>query len=413
VKISPSTTGSAPLSRNRDFVLLWTGQALSSLGSQAGGIAYPLLALALTHSPAKAGVVAFASSLPYTLFVLPAGVVADRVDRKRLMLVSDVGRALAVASLVVVHVAGHLTFAQLAIVAFVEGTFHPFFNIAQFGAIRQVVPPPQIPEAIARDQSRMFGAMVAGPPLGGLLYGIGRILPFLVDALSYAFSLASLLAMRTPFQEARVVERGRLRTELAAGARFLWAQPFLRSCALMFAVSNVAAGALFFLVIVVAREQGLPSATIGVLLAAGGAVGLAGSLVAPRLQRLLPARLAVIVPQWTALALVPFLVRPDAYVLFAASLPFTFLSPLLNSVVIGYRTAITPPALQGRVNSAARFVAMIATPLGPLGAGTLLEATSARATVAVATVWLLAVAAATSLSGSIRAAPSLAALQRD
>jgi predicted MFS family arabinose efflux permease len=413
VKISPSTPDSVPLSRNRDFVLLWTGQALSSLGSQAAGIAYPLLALALTHSPAKAGVVAFASSLPYTLFVLPAGVVADRVDRKRLMLVSDVGRALAVASLVVAHLAGHLTFAQLAIVAFVEGTFHPFFNIAQFGAIRQVVPPPQIPEAIARDQSRMFGAMVAGPPLGGLLYGIGRILPFVVDALSYAFSLASLLAMRTPFQEARVEPRARLRTELAAGARFLWAQPFLRSCAVMFAVSNVAAGALFFLVIVVAREQGLSSATIGVLLAAGGVVGLAGSLVAPRLQRLLPARLAVIVPQWTAVALVPFIVWPNAYVLFAASLPFTFLSPLLNSVVIGYRTAITPPALQGRVNSAARFVAMIAAPLGPLGAGLLLEATSARATVAVATVWLLAVAAATSLSGSIRAAPSLAALQPD
>ncbi|HEY3182752.1 MAG TPA: MFS transporter [Gaiellaceae bacterium] len=413
MKIAPSTSGNVPLSRNRDFALLWTGQALSSLGSQTGGIAYPLLALALTHSPAKAGVVAFALSLPYTLFVLPAGVIADRVDRKRLMLASDVGRALAVASLVVAHAFGHLTFAQLAIVAFVEGTFRPFFNIAQFGAIRQVVPPPQIPEAIARDESRMFGAMVAGPPLGGVLYGVGRILPFLVDALSYAFSLASLLAMRTPFQEARVEPRGRLREELQAGARFLWAQPFLRTCALMFAVSNVAASALFFLVIVVAREQGLSSATIGVLLAASGVVGLAGSFAAPPLQRRLPVRLAVIVPQWTAIALVPFLVQPNAYLLFAAALPFTFLSPLLNSVVIGYRTAITPPALQGRVNSAARFVAMLVSPLGPLAAGALLEATSARATVVVVTVWLLTVAAATSLSGSIRAAPSLAALQPD
>src|SRR5581483_6413927 len=125
-----------PLRRNRDFVLLQVGQALSTIGSQSSSIAYPLLVLATTHSPAKAGVVGFANIAPYAIFALFAGVAADRWDRKQVMIAMDTVRVLAMVSIVVVYALGKLTFAQIAIVAFVEGSAFVFFNVAEVGALR-------------------------------------------------------------------------------------------------------------------------------------------------------------------------------------------------------------------------------------------------------------------------------------
>src|SRR5918912_4039681 len=184
------------LGRNRDFVLLQIGQAFSTVGSESSAIAYPLLVLATTHSAFRAGLVGFARIFPYTLFALLAGVAADRWNRKRLMIVADVVRALAVGSLVAALAAGVLTFAQIVVVAFVEGAMFVTFNIAEVGTLGAVVPAPQLPEAAALEQARMSVVQLAGPPLGGALFGIGRSLPFLADALSYACSLGTLLAMR-------------------------------------------------------------------------------------------------------------------------------------------------------------------------------------------------------------------------
>jgi MFS family permease len=160
-----------PLRRNRDFVLLQLGQGLSTLGSTSTYVAYPLLVLALTHSPAKAGVVGFANVLPYALFALLAGVVADRVDRKRLMIAMDLVRAAAMASVVAALAAGMVTFWQVAAVAFVEGTAFVFFNIAEVGALRSVVPAYQLQEAAAAEQSRYAAVTLAGPSLGAAPLG--------------------------------------------------------------------------------------------------------------------------------------------------------------------------------------------------------------------------------------------------
>src|ERR671937_2374061 len=110
----------APLWRNRDFVLLWSGQVVSTIGTRVTGIAFPLLVLAQTHSPARAGIVGFVQTLPYMLFYLPAGALVDRWDRKRVMLVADAGRALALGSLAVALAAHASTFAHVIVVAFVE-----------------------------------------------------------------------------------------------------------------------------------------------------------------------------------------------------------------------------------------------------------------------------------------------------
>lgn len=380
---------------------------LSTLGNQSSFVAYPLLTLAVTHSPAKAGLVGFASALPYPLFVLPAGLMADRLDRKRVMIVTDLVRAFALGALVAVLLGGSAPFALILAVAFVDGTMFAFFNIAEVGALRAVVPKQQLPQAAAAEQARYSTVVLAGPPLGGLLFGIGRSLPFLADAISYVFSLVSVLAMRTPFQEERAAPEGSLRAQMTEGFTWLWKQPFLRTCALMFAFTNVAGNALFLFLVVVGKRQGLSSAAIGLLVAVYGGLSLVGSVVSPRVQKLLSMRSIVVWTLWLAIGVGAYAIEPNVYVLIAGVVPLALLNPSLNAVVIGYRVAIVPDRLQGRVNSVARMFAQVGAPLGPLAAGVLLGAFSARVTCIFITVWFAAIALWATLSPSIRTAPSL------
>src|SRR5262245_38654169 len=146
------------LGRNRDFVLLWTGQAVSMLGSRVTSIAYPFLVLSLGYTAGDAGLVGFVAALPYLLFQLPAGVLVDRVDRKRLMIVCDVIRGVALASLVVTVVLGTANLAQIAIVAFVEGAMFVVFTAAERSAIANVVEPDQLTAALSMNEARTRAA---------------------------------------------------------------------------------------------------------------------------------------------------------------------------------------------------------------------------------------------------------------
>jgi MFS family permease len=399
-----------PLRRNRDFLLLQLGQGLSTLGSTSTYVAYPLLVLALTHSPAKAGVVGFANVLPYALFALLAGVVADRVDRKRLMIAMDLVRAAAMTSVVVALAAGVLTFWQVAAVAFVEGSAFVFFNIAEVGALRSVVPASQLQEAAAAEQSRYAAVTLAGPSVGGALFGLGRSLPFLADAVSYAGSILTLVWMRTPFQEARERDPAPLRTQIREGVSWLWAHAYLRTSALIFAGQNFVFSGIYLIFVVVSKRHGLSPAAIGALIAVFGVASLAGALAAPRMAKLLSMRAIMLGNQWLSAAIILCAFAPGPYVLLACVLPLAFVSPALNSVVVGYRTAITPDHLVGRVSSVARNLAQIAAPLGPLAAGILLGAYSSRTTLLVLGGISLALAVWTSVSPSIRNAPSLSEL---
>jgi MFS family permease len=399
-----------PLRRNRDFVLLQIGQGLSTLGSTSTYVAYPLLVLALTHSPAKAGVVGFANVLPYALFAILAGVVADRVDRKRLMIAMDLVRAAAMVSIVAALAAGVLTFWQIAAASFVEGTAFVFFNIAEVGALRSVVPARQLQEAAAAEQSRYAAVTLAGPSIGGALFGLGRSLPFLLDAVSYAASILTLTWMRTPFQEARERDAAPLRTQVREGISWLWSHAYLRTSALIFAGQNFAFSGIYLVFVVIAKRHGLSSAAIGALIAVFGVASLAGALVAPRIAKLLSMRAIMLGNQWLSSAIILCALAPGPYVLLACTLPIAFVSPTLNSVVVGYRTAITPDHLVGRVSSVARNLAQLAAPLGPLVAGFLLGAYSSRVTLLVLGGIALALAIVTTASPSIRNAPSLSEL---
>jgi MFS transporter len=396
-----------PLRRNRDFMLLQAGQLLSTAGSQLTSIAYPLLALALTGSPAKAGLVAFARLLAVAVLSLPAGLAADHWPRKRLMIAADGVRAVAVGGLAAAILLHEAPFWIIPLVAFVEGSGSALFGSAQAGALRAVVPTRQLPAATAVRTGRAAAVMLPGPPLGGALFGIARALPFLVDAISYAFSILALLAMRTPFQEERERDLAPVPTRFAEGFRFLWSRPFLRTCAFLYALANFIGPGVLLAVVVIGRRQGLSGGEVGVLVAAFGACILLGSFLSPLVRRLLPVRGVLLLELWTWGGCAIFLVWPNVYVLTASILPTALAIPSTDSVVDGYRIAMTPDRLIGRVESVRLTIALVIAPLGPLAAGVLLETVSERATIAVFAASGLALAVWGTLSPSIRDAPSL------
>src|SRR6266446_2757330 len=302
-------------------MLLQVGQLLSSAGTSSSSIAFPLLVLAVTHSPAKAGIVAFGRTLAWALLTLPAGLAADRWSRRRLMIAADGVRMLAVGSLAAAIFLDRVAFWEIVFVAFVEGSGSALFRGSQPGALRAVVPTHQIPAAVAAETGRGAAVSLAGPPLGGALFGIARGLPFLVDAVSYAFSTLLLLAMRTPFQEEREPQLASLNSRLAEAVRFVWSRPFLRTCALLFGLANFIGPGVLLALVVIGRQQGLSGGEVGALVAAFGACLLLGSFLSQFVRRLLPIRAVLLLELWTWFGCALFLVWPSVYVLTAGILP--------------------------------------------------------------------------------------------
>jgi MFS family permease len=397
----------APLWRNRNFLLLEAGRFLSSVGSSLSSIAYPLLVLALTHSPAKAGIVAFARTIPQPLLSLIAGAAGDRGNRKRQMLIADGARAVALATLGTLVLAGEASWWLVAIVGLVEGVGSTTFMGASTGALRAVVPIRQLPDAIGARRAWGSTVLLGGPPLGGALFQLGRAVPFLADAASYVCSSVSLILLRTPFQETREVEATTLRARLVEGVAFLWSRPFLRTCAFLYGLGNPLIAGILLVLVVAGRRQGLTGGEIGLLTASLGAAALIGSILSPLARRLLGIRTIMLLEYMSWFGAWLFVAWPTVYALLALTIPFGLTAPITDSVVDGYRVAMTPDRLLGRVEAARSTIALSLLPFGPLIAGFLLEHVSERATVAVFAACALSLFAWGALSPAIRAAPSL------
>src|ERR1051326_2639922 len=185
-----------PLWRNRAYLLLWGGQAVSSIGGEASQLALPLLILTLTHSPAQAGFASALRSLAYLLLGLPAGALIDRWDRKRTMILCDVGRALALGSIPLALALHQLTMLQIYLVSLIEGILFVFFGLADSAALPRVVAKTQLPAATAQNEVTDGIVTLIGPSLGGALFGLASTLPFLADAVSYAASVVDRKSTR-------------------------------------------------------------------------------------------------------------------------------------------------------------------------------------------------------------------------
>jgi hypothetical protein len=395
-----------PLRRNRDFVLYQSGGLLSTFGSGISGIAYPLLALALTHSAAKTGLLGAVQFLPLVLLSAPAGVAADRFDRRRLMIASDIAGTTALALLGTAVLTGNATYWMVLVVAFVDTSAAVLYRSGSSGAMKAVVPTPQLADASSVTMARMSTVRLVAPPVGGAIFDLSRGVPFLVDAVSNAFSTAALLLMRTPFQEERVPGA---RTPFREGLAYFWNIPFLRATTGMVAASNLAAAGLPIALIILSHQQGISGLTIGLFIALQGVALLTGSTLSPLLRRYFPMRAILLSEFWMALVYVAFIVYPNVYVLAVCIALHAFWFPNTDSAMQAYSYMLIPDRLLGRAMAAGTTVRAASAPLGPLLAGLLLAQTSSQVTVALLVIPVVIAAILGTASDSMRNLPSLSA----
>jgi len=409
----PRSTRPKSLWRNRDYMLLWSGQVISSMGTQVSQLAFPLLILVLTHSPVQAGFVGALRALPYLIFSLPAGALIDRWDRKRVMILCDAGRALSMASIPIAYTLGRLTVTQLYIVSCIEGTLYVFFNIAEVACLPRVVSKEQLPAANAQNLATDGITALLGPPLGGALYSFASTLPFLADGISYLVSVVSLFFIKTKFQGERVAARRSLWIEIKEGLAWLWQQPVIRFMAILTGGINLITAGTTLVVIVLAQHMHAAPFTIGLIFAIGGIGGVLGAIIATPLQKRLSFGWIVISTTLLfGLFMSLYAIAPNVVALGIITALIFIIGPTYNVVSLSYRLALIPDTLQGRVNSVFRLIAFCGQPLGLAVTGVLLETIQAIPTVLIMAIGLLALAVMAALNRHVRSA-SLAVEARE
>ncbi|HEX5496538.1 MAG TPA: MFS transporter [Mycobacteriales bacterium] len=294
----PDTTAEpVPLRRNRSFNLLWLGSLWAVMGIEVADIGYPLVILALTGSPARAGLFGVVQTTALLLAGLPAGDLVDRYDRRRVLLSVETCRAVATASVVVAIAAHRLTLVHLLAVAAVVGAAQPFTSATRMLLLRAAVPSAQLTAALTADEVRVTSAGLAGPPLGGLLYGIGQVLPFLFTTVSFTVSWLLALVVRLPARTADPGSdppapdggSGSTWTRMFAGIGVLWRDPTLRAATFLVTVFNAVVAPLALVTVVILRQRSTPPALIGVAMAGLAVGGLAGTaLIGPLHRRFRP-----------------------------------------------------------------------------------------------------------------------------
>ena len=397
-------TASPPLHRNVDYLLLWGGQVVSTFGSTSTSVVYPLLVLAMTGSPAAAGVLLALRSLPYLVFSLPAGALIDRWNRRRVMILCDLGRALAIATIPIALWFDVLTIWQLCVVALVEGSLFVFFNIAEVAALPRLVPVAQLPQASAQNEASFAVAAVVAPSIGAALYqALGRSAPFVADVLSYLVSAATLARIATPFHTPRGAASRALAQEIGEGLRWLWNNRLIRHMALLTGGFNFVNAAVPLILIVLAKRSGATNLETGLIFSIGGIGGILGSLLGGRLQRRFTFGQVILCVLWANVVLLPlYLLSNHVIWLGLIDALITMTSPIYNVVQFSYRLSLIPDALQGRVNSTFRLLAFGLIPLGAMAAGFALEHASVVVTILLFTAWFLMLAIVTTSNGDVR-----------
>ncbi|MEU7644645.1 MFS transporter [Streptomyces huasconensis] len=359
--------------RNRDFNLLWSGQCLSDLGGAMVELALPLLVLQQTGSPAQAGLVGTAGLVTTLVCRLPAGVLADRLDRRRLMITCDLLRLAGYALLGWAVAAGAASLPVIVAVVIAGAAATAVFSTAEHASVRNLVRPDQLTAAVARNEARAYAVSLSGPPLGGLLFGLGRALPFLGNALSHLLSLVAVSLIRRPLQEVRREAPQPAAVSAIQGLRFLLGHPFLRALLVIAAPLNMAFTGMIFAMTLALLDAGVAPALVGLAGTVFALGGFLGALVAPALQRRLPLPLLMKLLCWTTAALMAVSTLlagtvPAAIPLAAA----VFLGPTANAALFAHQAAVTPDHLQGRVVSGVLLAAGSAAALAPALAGALL-----------------------------------------
>ncbi|MEZ0107249.1 MFS family permease [Catenulispora sp. EB89] len=379
-----------PLRRNRNFNLLWGGAVSALLGLSTADIAYPLVILALTGSPLKAGLFATVQLIASVLATLPVGQLMDRKDRRRLLLLSESVRVAAAGSVAVAYFLGVLTFWHLLLTAAALGAIQPFAG-ARTLMLRQVVAPEQIPAALTAEQVRQQGCELAGPPLGGALFGISRALPFLFAMIAGLVSLLTVVLLKLPksvtlaadeaadqaagqAEDAASTSTDTERGGALLGLKTIMRDPVMRATTLALCLVNTAGYPVFLSLVVRMHQEHAASGTTGLVIGAMALGGLVGTVLVKPLHK-------VMRPGWLLIV---------ACLVFAvANFGMTFIgAPAADAAFLALSGAVIPSAVvmvnvlilqavpdeqRGRTAAALDMFLLIGMPAGMLVASAALQ----------------------------------------
>jgi MFS family permease len=356
------------------FHMLLAGSYVSLLGSRVTAIAYPMVVLYLTNSAVTAGLVAFVTMVPTVLIYLPAGALVDRWDPWWTMLISEAGRGCAMASVALAVVIGRAALPVLVVAAMIEQSLEVFSSLGERRFVSSLVPRHRVPSAIVRIEGRTHMALILARPLGGLLFGVRHILPFLSDAFSFAVSVAVLVRIR-PAARVRSVcnERVRLIGDICDGARCLLHDAFIRSATILGSITTLAFQALIMIFLADAHARGVAPFEVGVVLAGSGFGGIAGSLVASAFRE--PGErpwLKVQMCTWCVTFAVLALWGTTSLALVMAVMAVLGFTGALGNIEVSSRIMrTTSGSMLGRVSGIGRLLSFAAYAVGPVLGGSL------------------------------------------
>jgi MFS family permease len=369
------------LARHRDFRQLWSAETVSQVGTQVSVLAIPLMAITVLHATTfEVGLLTAVQFLPFIIVGLPAGAVVDRVRKRPVMVVCDLGRAVALGTLPLAHWLGWLSMGQLYAVVFAHGVMTVFFDVANMSILPALVPREQIAEGNAKLEISRSGAQVAGPGLGGLLVQwIGAVTAVVVDAASFVASALFLFRIRAreePIEAPADGTKPRLRDEVKEGVGYVWHQPMLRPIACCTATANLLGNiSMAVFVVYAVRTLHYGAGVVGLVFTLGSVGALFGAFTSEWWGRRLGVGTAIVTSIGLGsvgqllLGLAP---RHGAFIWFVVGFAlFSGTGVVYNVNQVSLRQAITPHRLQGRMNAAMRFIVWGTMPIGALIGGVL------------------------------------------
>jgi MFS family permease len=378
--------------RQRDFLKLWSAETISQFGTAISGLALPLVAIIVLHASAfEVAALATIEFAPFILFSLPAGVWVDRLRRRPILIVGDLGRALLLASIPIAYFADALTIWQLYVVGFLAGTLTVFFDVAYQSYLPSLVERRELVEGNSKLEISRSSAQMAGPAFAGVMISL-LTAPYaiLLDGVSYLGSAFLLFRIRkdesNPAGEGKA-ERRSMRSELGEGLRFVLGHRYLRSIAASTATFNFfwnMFGAILLVYLV--RELHWSAGLIGLVGSLASTGALLGALTANKVAARIGVGRAIV---WAQLSVGAGLLIPLAPQEKYQAIPFFVVAEFVigASIVIynvnqlSLRQALCPERLQGRMNAVMRFLVWGTIPLGTLIGGAIATTVGLRTTI--------------------------------
>ncbi|WP_433655164.1 MFS transporter [Nocardia sp. CA-128927] len=410
-----------PLSRNRNYNILWSSQFFSEFAVEIALIAFPLLILAHNGTPLMVGLAASLLAALKMAAVVPAGLIADRWNRKKVMLFCQVGRAAAAGSVAVALALGNYALWHILLAIAVEGVLSSVFNPVEHAVLPRVVPEEQLSTALARNAARPFLAALVGPAIGGALFALHPAHPFLTNSVILGVSLGALIMLRLPPRRAYAAgdeatdaqsETDAPRSisqDLAAGFRWVLGHSVIRATLVWVMFINFVFNALIIIILATTQQAGLGADQAGLMMMCLGVGGVTGAICAPWLQARVPANLIIVGFPWAlVVATVGMTLAPKGIPLGILLGMTALLAPAATTTVLTYQLIVTPDGLRGRLSSLVAFCTGAAAALGPAAGGMLVTLTGyGPLSMAICAATLAVVALGTLLSRPLRRFPTL------